>query len=80
MALHIKDPEAEEAVRTLARLRKTSLTDAVKDACQQMLKREWRNIPVAERLAEVHAMVRAMPRTGEKADKAFFDELWGETD
>jgi antitoxin VapB len=80
MALHIKDAEAEAAVRELAQMRKVSLTEAVRAAAQEALKRDRRNIPVQERLAEVHAMIRAMPVTGEKADKAFFDELWGEND
>ena len=80
MPLHITDAATEQVVRELARLQKVSLTEAVKTSASEALKRERRNIPIAERLAEVHAMVRAMPSTGEKADKAFFDELWGEND
>ena len=80
MALHIRDPEAERAVRELAHMRKISLTEAVKGAAEEALLRERRNLPIEDRLAEVWAMVRAMPETGEKADKAFFDELWGEDD
>ena len=80
MALHIKDADAEAAVRKLARLRKLSLTEAVKTAAEEALKRDRRNLPVEERLADVWAMVRAAPDTGEKADKAFFDDLWGENE
>ena len=80
MALHIKDPEAVEFVRELAELRKSSLTEAVKSACREALKAERRKIPVEILLADLHAKIRALPDTGEKADKAFFDELWGETD
>ena len=78
MALHIRDAKTEEAVRKLAQIRKVSLTEAVKDAAEEALKRARRDLPIKERLADVWAMVRAMPDTGEKADKAFFDELWGE--
>jgi antitoxin VapB len=80
MGLHISDPETEDVVRDLARTRGTSLTEAVKTACRDALKQERRKIPVVELLADLHAKVRAYRKTGEKADKAFFDELWGEND
>jgi antitoxin VapB len=78
MPLHIKDDAATEAVRKLARLRNLSLTEAVRVACEEALERDDRGRPVAERLADVHAQVRAAARTGRKADKAFFDQEWGE--
>ncbi len=80
MALHIKDAETEEAVRDLARVRRSTLTDAIKTACRAELKRERSKLPVDELLTDLHAEIRALPRTGEKADKAFFDELSGDSD
>lgn len=80
MPLHIKDEEATAAVRALAKVRKLTLTEAVKVACQEALERDQRARPVALRLAAVHKRVRAAGRTGEKADKAFFDREWGETE
>jgi antitoxin VapB len=80
MALHIKDAEAEAAVRELAELRGATLTEAVKAACKEAISRDRRNIPVKELLADLQAEIRALPANGEKADKAFFDELWGEND
>jgi len=78
MPLHIKDDAATEAVRRLARIRKLTLTEAVRVACEEALQREERARPIPERLADIHARVRAVARTGRKADKAFFDREWGE--
>lgn len=78
MPLHIKDDATTEAVRKLARVRNLSLTETVRIACEEALERDDRTRPVAERLADVHARVRAAMRTGQKADKAFFDREWGE--
>ena len=80
MALHIKDADAEDAVRELAEVRNVSLTEAVRSACREALKRERRNVSPEALLADLHARIRSYPKTGEKADKAFFDELWGEND
>jgi antitoxin VapB len=79
MALHIKDAEATDAVRELARLRGITLTEAVKFACREALSRDRRRLPAAERLSEIHARVRAARPTGRKADKGFFDKEWGDT-
>jgi antitoxin VapB len=78
MPLHIKDDAATEAVRRLARVRKLTLTEAVRVACEEALEREERVRPIAERLADIHERVRAAAQTGRKADKAFFDREWGE--
>ena len=78
MPLHIKDDAATEAVRRLARVRNLSLTETVRIACEEALERDGRARPIAERLAHVHARVRAAPRTGRKVDKPFFDREWGE--
>ena len=78
MPLHIKDEGASAAVRRLARVRKLSLTEAVRTACEEALARDDRARTVVERLADVHERVRRAPRTGKKADKAFFDREWGD--
>jgi antitoxin VapB len=80
MALHIKDAKAEELVREVARTQGTTLTQAIKIACEEKLARDRRKLSPQDLLADIHAGIRALPRTGEKADKAFFDELWGEND
>ena len=78
MPLHIKDEDATAAVRELARVRNTTLTDAVRTACQEALARDQGARPVRERLAAVHARVRAAGHTGKRADKEFFDREWGD--
>jgi antitoxin VapB len=78
MPLHIKDDAATEAVRKLARVRNLSLTETVRVACEEALERTDRARPVTERLADIHARVRAAARTGRTADKAFFDREWEE--
>jgi antitoxin VapB len=78
MPLHIKNHAAIEAVRRLARLRNLSLTETVRVACEEALERDDRARPIAERLADIHARVRAAPRSGRKVDKTFFDREWGE--
>jgi antitoxin VapB len=55
-----------------------TLTEAVRAACKEALKRDDRARPVAERLADIHERVRRAAPTGEKADKAFFNREWRE--
>ena len=74
MALHIRDEETERLVRSLSSLRKVGLTDAVRHAVENELKR----IPLRERIRPIQDRIAAMPKTGLKADKAFFDALCGE--
>lgn len=79
MALHIRDEETDALVRELAARKRVGLTDAVKLAVTGELKRH--EADRAERLRKVEellAYVDSFPRTGEKADKAFFDELSGD--
>ena len=80
MALHIKDERADKLVREVARANGMTLTEAVIAACEEKLERDRREVSPEALLADVHARIRAYPRTGEKADKAFFDELWGESE
>ena len=70
MPLHIKDDAAIQAVRRLARARNLTLAEAVRAACLEALARDEHVRPVAERLADIHAPVRSLRRTGDKADEA----------
>ncbi|MGD0185505.1 MAG: type II toxin-antitoxin system VapB family antitoxin [Roseiarcus sp.] len=78
MPLHIKDPAATEAVRRLAAERRVSLTEAVRAACAEALDRDARAKPITERVAPILARLDALPPTGERADKAFFDAEWND--
>jgi antitoxin VapB len=78
MAFHIRDPEADRALRELAARKGVSLTDAVKQAVQNELLQMDQNVPFLERIRDLQQRVAAYPKTGLKADKAFYDELSGD--
>ena len=73
MALHIRDDETERLVRSLASLKRLGLTEAVRFAVENELKR----IPLRDRVRPIQERLAAVPKTGLRADKAFFDELCG---
>jgi len=78
MAFHIRDAEADRAVRELAARKGVSLTDAVKEAAQNELRLMDQDVPFLERIRDIQRQAAAYPRTGLKADKAFYDELSGD--
>ena len=71
MALHIRDPEVDRLVRDLAAARRLSLTDAIKVAVRNELRRP----PLAERIKPIQDRIKAAGSTGLVADKAFYDSL-----
>ena len=80
MAFHVRDHETDSLVRELARKRGIGLTDAVKLAVGAELSRDDTK---EDFLAKVHAIqdeIARLPKSGLKADKAFFDWLSGEED
>ena len=80
MAFHIRDPETDRLVRRLAKQKGVGITEAVREATKNELEREDHKLSLWERTADVRARIAAYPDTGLKADKAFFDELWGQED
>jgi antitoxin VapB len=80
MVLIIKDAEADAAARDLARLRGKTLTETVRDALKNELQKARDEIPLAKRLDAIAEEFAKYPKTGLKADKAWFDEMWGEKD
>ena len=79
MAFHIRDPETDALVRELAEKAHVGITEAVKLAVAEAL--ATREKAKAEKLAKMRAIsdrIASWPRTGLKADKAFFDELSGD--
>lgn len=76
MPFHVRDPETDALVRELAQKTKLGITEAVKLAATEAL--AAREKARAEKLARMEAICAefdALPRTGLKADKAFFDSL-----
>ncbi|MDO9471793.1 MAG: type II toxin-antitoxin system VapB family antitoxin [Caulobacter sp.] len=79
MPFHVRDEETDTLVRELARREGVGLTEAVKLAVKDRL--EQKNEAVARKLAAMRAIsddLAKLPRTGLKADKAFFDQLSGD--
>lgn len=71
MALHIRDPETDRLVRSLADIRKVGSTEAVKLAVENELRRS----SFKDRIREIQDRIARYPKTGLKADKAFYDSL-----
>ncbi len=80
MAFHIRDPKTDAIVRRLATKKGVGITEAVREAAEHELEREDTKLSLWERTADLRAEVASWPKTGKKADKAFFDEMWGQGD
>jgi antitoxin VapB len=79
MPFHVRDAEADAMVRQYAEDNRVGITDAIKLAVRRA--READDKARATKLAELRAIrerLNSLPRTGEVADKAFFDELSGD--
>ncbi len=79
MAFHVRNAATEAKVREYARWRGVGVTEAVRLAVDEALVR--RDQDVAAKLARMRGIsdrIANAPPTGERADKAFFDELSGD--
>ena len=72
MTIYVKDPKTDKAIRKLAKLRGTTLTEAIRVAVEKELAGERKQ---KVNIDDLIARVAAWPKTGLKADKAFFDSL-----
>ena len=77
MAFHIRDEETDTLVRELARRKGVGLTEAVKLAVRNQLNTEKPDESLREKLKKIADSIAEYPKTGRKADKAFFDDLSG---
>ncbi|MGL4487921.1 MAG: type II toxin-antitoxin system VapB family antitoxin [Rhizobiaceae bacterium] len=79
MAIHIREAEADRAVRKLAGVLGVSLTEAIRISAENELMRVDANAKARrERISALQRRVQAFGTTGLKADKAFFDDLSGD--
>jgi len=78
MPYHIKDAATDRVIRELATIKGKPIIDAIREACQNELTRERAKVPLAQRIRPLQDKVGAAPRTGQVADKDFFDELSGD--
>ena len=80
MPLYVKDPEVDALAQRLASLHKISKTEAVRRALLHELEQAQIRPSLVERgLAFTRALrARARPESGQPADKAFIDSLYGD--
>ncbi len=77
MAFSVTDPATDAAVRRLAKLKKTTLTSAIREAVENEYQRTRQAVPLPDRLQALADRFASYPKTGETADKMFYDELGG---
>lgn len=75
MPLSIRDACTDRLVRELAARRRIGLTEAIRLAVENELRREDDRLPLRERLRPLQDRIAARPPTGLDADKAFYDDL-----
>lgn len=79
MAFHVRDKKTDEAVRRLARLKGTSLTETIRQAAEASYRAEKAKMPLMDRLKPLQDRFIALSRSGGlPADKAFYDDLSGD--
>jgi antitoxin VapB len=77
MSFYVKDPTTDKAVRELAKLKGTSMTEAIRQAVEKELQAE-RIKTRRERINALAEEFAKLPKSGLKADKAYFDWLSGD--
>jgi antitoxin VapB len=75
MGIFIKDAATDKAIRKLAKLRGTTLTEAIRTAVLKSLSEDSAADEDAA-LKKIQDRFASYPPTGLKADKAFFDSLY----
>ena len=81
MTIYLKDEATSMAVRKLAKLRGTTLTEAVHSAVAEAIAqgdKPKRRDNVLGKLKILQDKIAMIPNTDLEADKAFFDELSGD--
>jgi antitoxin VapB len=77
MPLNIRSDEVNQLAEKLAARTHLNKTAAVKLALENELRRQDELVPLRERIRPIQKRVLARPATGNEADKAFYDELSG---
>jgi antitoxin VapB len=79
MAFHVRDEATDAAVRRLAKLKRKTLTETIREAVEHEYERESGRDPFKERIKAIQDKFAAISKPGGlPADKAFYDELSGE--
>ena len=77
MTICVRDPATDKAVRLLAKIRGKTLTETIREAVENELRKERRET-LSERIDAIAQGLSKFPKTGLEADKAFYDELSGD--
>jgi antitoxin VapB len=84
VAIHVQDKEADRMLREFARRRGVGLTEAVKLAINEAEAGENERLrALKQKIEPILQQVRAARKDrkfSEEEDKAFMDEMWGESD
>jgi len=75
MAFSIKDEATDAVVRRLAKLKKKSLTDTVREAAEHEYQRVQGDVPLIDRLGRLAERYKTFAAADAPADKPFFDKL-----
>jgi antitoxin VapB len=79
MHLNESDEEVDRLAETLASLARVSKAEAVRMALANELQRRQASRPLRERIKPIQDRIASYPSTGLEADKAYFDELNGDS-
>jgi antitoxin VapB len=77
--LNIRNEVVNQLAKKLAMRKHLNKTEAVKVALENELRRIEEALPLRDRLRPLQQRVLARPATGLEANKAFYDELSGNT-
>ncbi|GMV64163.1 MAG: hypothetical protein AMXMBFR74_33300 [Parvibaculum sp.] len=78
MPLNIRNEDVNQLAEKLAKVKRTTKTEAVRLALENELHRATQAVPLRERLRPLQQRIMARPSTGLAADKAFYDDLSGD--
>lgn len=78
MPLNIRSEEVNRLADKLASVARVSKTEAVRMALVNELERRDKALPLSERIRPIQEAFAALPKTGLRADKAFYDSLYDE--
>jgi len=80
MGLSIKNEAVETLARDLARRHGTGVTEIIRLALVEKAEREAAEPSLWEKIAPIRERLAKAGKTGLQADKAFYDELNGESE
>jgi len=78
MPIHVRDLATDQLVRRLAAKSGMGLTEAIRTAVENELRRLETATPLPERVAAIRRRIAHRLTDAEQTDKEFFDELSGD--